>query len=54
MEQPECIDGETLIWKPDGLRILDDLAESEEELEVGKFPDANDLNSLIRRRILEL
>ncbi|MCJ1423041.1 hypothetical protein MMC29_000922 [Sticta canariensis] len=54
LEQPECIDGETLIWKPEGLRILDDLAESEEELEVGKFPDATDLNSLVRRRILEL
>lgn len=54
LEQPECIDGETLIWKPEGLRILDDLAESEDELEVGEFPDAKDINSLIRRRMLEL
>lgn len=54
LKQPECIDGETLIWKPEGLRILDDLAESEDELEVGRFPDAKDINSLIRRRMLEL
>lgn len=54
LEQPECINGETLIWKPEGLRILDDLAESEDELEVGEFPDAKDINSLIRRRMLEL
>lgn len=54
LEQPECIDGETLIWKPEGLRILDDLAEFEDELEVGNFPDANDINSLIHRRVLEL
>lgn len=54
LEQPECVNGETLIWKPEGLRILDDLAESEDELEVGTFPDAKDINSLIRRRMLEL
>lgn len=54
LEQPECIDGETLIWKPEGVRILDDLAESEDELEAGEFPDAKEINSLVRRRILEL
>lgn len=54
LEQPECIDCESLIWKPEGLRILDELAESEEELDVGKFPDGKDIDSLIRRRILEL
>ncbi|MCJ1464776.1 hypothetical protein MMC07_003389 [Pseudocyphellaria aurata] len=54
LEQPECIDCESLTWKPEGLRILDELAESDEELDVGKFPDGKDLNSLIRRRIYEL
>ena len=51
---PERVDVATLTWKPDGLRILDELAESDEELEEGDFPEANDLNSLIRKRKLEL
>lgn len=54
LEQPECINGETLIWKREGLRIFDDLTESEDELEVGEFPNATDINALVRRRILEL
>ena len=55
LEQPECIDSETLTGKLEGLRILDDLADiDDEELEVGEFPTANDTNSLIHRRKLEL
>ena len=55
MIPPERVDVTTLTWKPDGLRILDELAESdEEELEEGDFPDEKDINSLIRKRKLEL
>lgn len=55
MIPPECVDVTTLTWKPDGLRIFDELNESdEEELEEGEFPDGKDLNSLIRKRKLEL
>ena len=54
IEPPECVDTATLTWKPDGLRIFDELAESDEELEEGDFPDENDISSLIRKRKLEL
>lgn len=54
LEQPGCIDSETLTWKPDGLRILDDLTDIDEELDTDEFPEANDTDSLIRRRKLEL
>ena len=50
--QPECVDPDTLTWKPDGLRILDD--SDEEELENGIFPDENDVDALVRKRKLEL
>ena len=52
---PERVDVGTLTWKPDGLRIFDELAESdEEELEEGVFPEEKDINSLVRKRKLEL
>ena len=52
---PERVDVSTLTWKPDGLRIFDELAKSdEEELEEGNFPEEKDINSLIRKRKLEL
>ncbi|KAF6229028.1 hypothetical protein HO133_007142 [Letharia lupina] len=52
---PEPVDITTLTWKPDGLRIFDELAESdEEELEEGDFPEEKDINSLVRKRKLEL
>ena len=52
---PERVDITTLTWKPDGLRIFDELAESdEEELKEGDFPDEKDIDSLIRKRKLEL
>lgn len=55
MVPPERVDVTTLTWKPDGLRILDEIAESdEEELEEGEFPEEKDINSLIRKRKLEL
>lgn len=53
--QPECVDTSTLVWKPDGLRILDEIYESnDEELELGTFPEATDMESLVRKRKLYL
>ncbi|KAL8673167.1 MAG: hypothetical protein Q9168_002396 [Polycauliona sp. 1 TL-2023] len=53
--QPEPMDLDTLIWKPPGLRILDDVHDSEEEeLAYGSFPPAKDVQSLIKKRNLEL
>lgn len=55
MKPPERLDVATLTWKPEGLRIFDELAESdEEELVEGDFPEEKDINSLIRKRKLEL
>ena len=51
---PERVDVATLTWKPDGLRIFDELTNSDVELEEGDFPEENDINSLIRKRKLEL
>lgn len=52
---PEPLDVVTLTWKPEGLRISDILTESdEEELEEGDFLEEKDINSLIRKRKLEL
>ena len=50
--QPECIDSSLLTWKPEGLRILDE--SDDESLENGMFPEANDLDFLIKKRKLEL
>ena len=50
---PERVDVATLTWKPDGLRIFDELAYSDEGLEEADFPE-EDINFLIRKRKLEL
>lgn len=53
LAQPECVDTSTLVWKPDGFRILDEVYESdEEELGHGIFPEATDMDSLVRKRKL--
>lgn len=52
--QPDRVDVSTLTWKPDGLRILDELAEPDEELDEGAFPEERDIDSLIRKRKYEL
>ncbi|KAL8853265.1 MAG: hypothetical protein Q9221_001876 [Calogaya cf. arnoldii] len=53
--QPDPIDLDTLIWKPPGLRIFDEVHDSEdEELTYGVFPPAKDVQSLIKKRNLEL
>lgn len=51
---PEQVDVETLTWKPDGLRIFDELAESDEELEEGTFPEETDTESLLQKRKAEM
>ena len=54
LAQPERVDVNTLTWKPEGLRLLDDLADSDGELEEGKFPEETEFEFLIRKRKLEL
>ena len=51
---PDCVDSRTLTWKPEGLRLLDELGDSDEELEDGNFPATNDIEFLVRKRKLEL
>ncbi|KAL9607819.1 MAG: hypothetical protein Q9167_007301 [Letrouitia subvulpina] len=52
---PAPVDSKTLTWKRDGLQILDEVQQSdEEELEFGDFLEAKDVNSLVRKRKLEL
>ena len=55
LAQPERLNIDTWTWKPDGLRILDELAEmDEEELQEGTFPEDKNFESLVRKRKLEL
>ena len=54
LEQPERVDVNTLTWKPEGLRVLDDLADSDDELEEGRFPEETNFEFLVRKRKLEL
>ena len=54
LAQPESVDVNTLTWKPEGLRLLDDLADSDGELEEGRFPEETNFEFLIRKRKLEL
>ena len=54
-KQPECADSETLIWKPGHLRFLDQGVESgEKELEEGNPQEGEDLETLLRKRKLEM
>lgn len=54
LAQPERVDVYTLTWKPEGLRLLDDLADCDGELEEGRFPEETDFEFLVRKRKLEL
>ncbi|KAE9984361.1 hypothetical protein EG328_008847 [Venturia inaequalis] len=56
MSLEDVVTSDNLIWKPDGLRILDDLNESEDDLEEMEIeePEANDMESLLRKRRREL
>lgn len=52
---PDCVDSSSLTWKPEGLRLFDDLSDSdEEELKDGIFPEAKDIESLVKKRKLML
>lgn len=52
---PECVDSNTLVWKRDGLRMFDDLEDSDgEEIGYGNFPNNKDIKSLLRKRKLQL
>jgi hypothetical protein len=44
----------TDLWKRDGLRILEENEDSDEELEAAEFQERNDMNALIRKRKLEM
>lgn len=51
LEHSDHLNSEDLVWKREGLRILDDLQDSDEEdLEEGTFPSGDDLLSLVRKR----
>ncbi|KAF2143875.1 uncharacterized protein K452DRAFT_247364, partial [Aplosporella prunicola CBS 121167] len=50
----ETVDVDLLVWKPDGLRILDESSDDEEELEPANFTERNDITSLVRKRQLEM
>lgn len=55
LAQPECVDPSTLIWKRDGLCVLDELEDSDgEELGYATLPDDDDMAFLLRKRKLEL
>ncbi|KAI9873610.1 MAG: hypothetical protein M1830_010804, partial [Pleopsidium flavum] len=50
----DTLDSSTLTWKQEGLRVLDDDDDSDEELQPGIFKDDKDIHSLIKKRKLEL
>ncbi|KAL8825383.1 MAG: hypothetical protein Q9191_004451 [Dirinaria sp. TL-2023a] len=55
LSQPECVDGNTLTWKREGLRIFDSPEDEEdEEMPEGVFPSETDIGSLLHKRRLEL
>ena len=55
LEQPACIDTACLVWKPEGLRMLDNIDDSdEEELQPGDFRDGDDVSSLLKKRKFEM
>ncbi|TLD37753.1 hypothetical protein E2P81_ATG03428 [Venturia nashicola] len=56
MSLEDVVNSDNLTWKPDGLRILDDIDESEDELEDMEIepPEANDIEGLLRKRRREL
>jgi len=54
ISQSECIDHTTLVWKLDGLRIFDCDDSDTDEIDYGHFPETFDLQSLLRKRKLDL
>ena len=52
--RPECLDINLLIWKPEGLRILDEEDSVNESMENALFPNRTEFESLMWRRKLDL
>ena len=52
--QPDSIDYTTLIWKPDGIRVLDETESDTEEMSPADLSVAIDIHSLLRKRKLGL
>lgn len=52
--KPDCLDFNTLTWKLDGLRILDDTESDTETLQEGDHSDATSFVHLVWKRSLEL
>ncbi|KAF2734976.1 hypothetical protein EJ04DRAFT_601906 [Polyplosphaeria fusca] len=50
----EVATSSTGLWKREGLRMLDEDDQTEEELEVGDFEESNDLNALALKKKLEM
>lgn len=53
LEMDECIDRDSLTWKPEGLRILDCSTSDDEDIDITRSSQNSDLDSLIRRRELQ-
>lgn len=51
----DALDSSSLIWKPDGLRVLDPSEDTDDELEPGDFSkNQEDMDTLIRKRKLQM
>ncbi|KAK7538118.1 uncharacterized protein J3D65DRAFT_621026 [Phyllosticta citribraziliensis] len=50
----DVVKPEDLAWKPDGLRVLDDIDEDEEDLECGCFSPGDDIGALVRKRKMDM
>ncbi|KAK8250085.1 hypothetical protein IWZ00DRAFT_293817 [Phyllosticta capitalensis] len=50
----KVVQPEDLAWKPDGLRILDNLYEEEEDLQPVSVEPGDDIESIVRKRKIEM
>ncbi|KAL1619964.1 hypothetical protein SLS56_009883 [Neofusicoccum ribis] len=54
MKDVDIVESGSLAWKLDGLRILDEHDEDDEEISTLSFEPGNDIDSLVRKRRLEI
>lgn len=54
LDVTDTIDSSALTWKREGLRVLDDDDDSEEELQPGIFSEGKTIEALIKKRRLEI
>jgi hypothetical protein len=54
ISRPECLDSCSMVWKRDGLRLLDEGESDFDDIEEGKPRDPNDISTLTRKRKLDL